>query len=256
MPSLPPTERAEVRPGVELAYWRGGRGRLPAAARARLARDEADLVAQHRAARRGGLRGDRRRTCAGSGTRVSPPDGFYDLAAHARDLHALVHEVLGHERCAAAGGDLGGGVIAGPRPALPGLRRAPGACSTVLPVPARGVRGGRASPRRRRARSARPPTTSSARAATPTGSPPSSTRPSGAGATSRVLRSRASGPSRARSARGRRLHDRAVRRRRRAARLVRQLRVARRARARCASRRASSSAVPVPTLSCTAPRTT
>jgi pimeloyl-ACP methyl ester carboxylesterase len=39
------------------------------------------------------------------------PDGFYDLAAHARDLYALVHDVLGHERCAAAGGDLGGGVI-------------------------------------------------------------------------------------------------------------------------------------------------
>src|SRR4051794_41959414 len=41
------------------------------------------------------------------------PDGFYDLAAHARDLHALVSDVLGHERCAAAGGDLGGGVIQG-----------------------------------------------------------------------------------------------------------------------------------------------
>ena len=27
------------------------------------------------------------------------PDGFYDPAAHARDLHALVHDVLGHERC-------------------------------------------------------------------------------------------------------------------------------------------------------------
>ena len=39
------------------------------------------------------------------------PDGFYDLAAHARDLHALVRDVLGHERCAASGGDLGGGVI-------------------------------------------------------------------------------------------------------------------------------------------------
>jgi pimeloyl-ACP methyl ester carboxylesterase len=39
------------------------------------------------------------------------PDGFYDLAAQARDLHALVHEVLGHERCAAAGGDVGGGAI-------------------------------------------------------------------------------------------------------------------------------------------------
>jgi pimeloyl-ACP methyl ester carboxylesterase len=39
------------------------------------------------------------------------PDDFYDLAAHARDLHALVHDVLGHERCVAAGGDLGGAVI-------------------------------------------------------------------------------------------------------------------------------------------------
>jgi pimeloyl-ACP methyl ester carboxylesterase len=39
------------------------------------------------------------------------PDGFYDLVAHARDLHALVSDVLGHECCAAAGGDLGGGVI-------------------------------------------------------------------------------------------------------------------------------------------------
>ena len=39
------------------------------------------------------------------------PDGFYDLAAHARDLHALLSGVLGHDRCSAAGGDLGGGVI-------------------------------------------------------------------------------------------------------------------------------------------------
>ena len=30
------------------------------------------------------------------------PDGFYDVAAHARDMHALVRDVLGHERCAAA----------------------------------------------------------------------------------------------------------------------------------------------------------
>ena len=39
------------------------------------------------------------------------PDGHYDLAAHARDLHALTHDVLGHARVVAAGGDLGGGVI-------------------------------------------------------------------------------------------------------------------------------------------------
>lgn len=39
------------------------------------------------------------------------PDGFYDPAAHARDLYALVHDVFGLERCAAVGGDLGGVVV-------------------------------------------------------------------------------------------------------------------------------------------------
>ena len=38
-------------------------------------------------------------------------DGFHDLAAHSHDLHVLVNGVLGHDRCAAAGGDLGGGAI-------------------------------------------------------------------------------------------------------------------------------------------------
>ena len=38
-------------------------------------------------------------------------DGFYDLAAHAEDLHALVHDVLGHVTCVAAGGDLGGAIL-------------------------------------------------------------------------------------------------------------------------------------------------
>src|SRR5689334_19240695 len=39
------------------------------------------------------------------------PDGFYDPAVEAADLHRLVHDVLGHDRCAAAGGDFGGVVI-------------------------------------------------------------------------------------------------------------------------------------------------
>ncbi len=38
-------------------------------------------------------------------------DGRYDVVAHARDLHALVHDVLGHARCSTAGGDLGGVVL-------------------------------------------------------------------------------------------------------------------------------------------------
>ena len=29
MPAVPPIERAEVRPGVELAYWRAGAGGFP-----------------------------------------------------------------------------------------------------------------------------------------------------------------------------------------------------------------------------------
>src|SRR4051812_43318775 len=47
----------------------------------------------------------------GFGASDLAPDGHYDLAAHARDVHALVRDVLGHEHCAAAGGDLGGGIV-------------------------------------------------------------------------------------------------------------------------------------------------
>ncbi|MEY4339277.1 MAG: hypothetical protein RLZ14_1127, partial [Actinomycetota bacterium] len=39
------------------------------------------------------------------------PDGFHDVASHALDLYALVHDVLGHERVVLVGGDLGGPVI-------------------------------------------------------------------------------------------------------------------------------------------------
>jgi pimeloyl-ACP methyl ester carboxylesterase len=35
----------------------------------------------------------------------------YDLALYSRDLYALVHDVLGHERCGLVGGDVGGVVI-------------------------------------------------------------------------------------------------------------------------------------------------
>lgn len=39
------------------------------------------------------------------------PDGFHDVPSHARDLYALVHDVLGHESVVLLGGDLGGPVI-------------------------------------------------------------------------------------------------------------------------------------------------
>jgi pimeloyl-ACP methyl ester carboxylesterase len=103
-------ERAEVRDGVELAYVRAGVGGYPLLLVhgwpetkriwwrniAPLAEAGFEVIVPD-------LRG--------YGDSSLAPDGFYDLAAHARDLHALLHDVLGHERCVAAGGDLGGGVI-------------------------------------------------------------------------------------------------------------------------------------------------
>jgi pimeloyl-ACP methyl ester carboxylesterase len=47
----------------------------------------------------------------GFGDSELAPDGFYDPAAEATDLYRLVHDVLGHEHCAAAGGDFGGVAI-------------------------------------------------------------------------------------------------------------------------------------------------
>ncbi len=46
----------------------------------------------------------------GFGDSSLAPDGFYDVAAFSMDLHALVHDMLGHDRCFVAGGDAGGPV--------------------------------------------------------------------------------------------------------------------------------------------------
>jgi pimeloyl-ACP methyl ester carboxylesterase len=103
-------ERAEVRPGVNIAYVRAGQGGYPLLLVhgwpetkriwwrniAPLAQAGFEVIAPD-------LRG--------FGDSGLAPDGFYDLAVHARDLHALMSEVLGHQRCAAVGGDLGGGAI-------------------------------------------------------------------------------------------------------------------------------------------------
>lgn len=61
-------------------------------------------------------------------------DGRYDLAAHARDLHALVGGVLGHERCVAAGGDLGSGVIIDLGLRFPGLVERQVLFNGILPI--------------------------------------------------------------------------------------------------------------------------
>jgi pimeloyl-ACP methyl ester carboxylesterase len=109
-PDAFPVEHAEVRPGVSIGYVRAGQGGYPLLLVhgwpetkriwwrniAPLARPGFEVIVPD-------LRG--------FGDSGLAPDGFYDLAAHARDMHALVSDVLGHERCAAAGGDLGGGVI-------------------------------------------------------------------------------------------------------------------------------------------------
>ncbi|MDQ3107070.1 MAG: alpha/beta hydrolase [Actinomycetota bacterium] len=47
----------------------------------------------------------------GFGRSAVGPDGFHDVASHSRDLHALVHGHLGHDRVVAIGGDLGGPVV-------------------------------------------------------------------------------------------------------------------------------------------------
>ena len=105
-----PVERAEVRDGVQIAFVRAGVGGYP-------------LLLVHGWPETKRIWWRNIEPLADAGFEVIAPDlrgfwesslapdGFYDLAAHARDMHALVHGILGHERCAAAGGDLGGGVI-------------------------------------------------------------------------------------------------------------------------------------------------
>jgi pimeloyl-ACP methyl ester carboxylesterase len=102
-------ERAELR-GVEIAYVREGVGGYP-------------LLLVHGWPETKRIWWRNIAPLAAAGFEVIVPDlrgfgdsglaadGFYDIAAHSRDLRELVGEVLGHERCATAGGDLGGGVI-------------------------------------------------------------------------------------------------------------------------------------------------
>lgn len=47
----------------------------------------------------------------GFGESEPGPDSFHDVPSHVRDLYALLHDELGHERVVVAGGDLGGPVI-------------------------------------------------------------------------------------------------------------------------------------------------
>ena len=60
-------------------------------------------------------------------------DGFYDLAAHARDLAALLDR-LGISSCVCAGGDLGGGVIVDLGLRFPGLVSRQVIFNSILPL--------------------------------------------------------------------------------------------------------------------------
>ncbi|MBA2347276.1 MAG: alpha/beta hydrolase [Solirubrobacterales bacterium] len=103
------THRAEVRPGVELAFWREGAGGAPLLllhgwpeTRRIWSRNVAALAAAGFEVVVPDLRG--------YGETSLAPDGFYDIAAHARDVHALMVGHLGHRRFSVSGSDLGGGV--------------------------------------------------------------------------------------------------------------------------------------------------
>ena len=103
-------ERATVRDGVEIAYVRAGAGGYPLLllhgwpeTKRIWWRNIAPLAASGFEVIVPDLRG--------YGDSGPAPDGFYDPASHALDMHALLTEVLGHERCVASGGDVGGVVI-------------------------------------------------------------------------------------------------------------------------------------------------
>jgi len=128
-----PIHRARVRDSLELAYVREGVGGFPLLLvhgwpeTMRIWwRNVAPLAAAGFEVIVPDLRG--------FGASDLAPDGFYDLAAHAHDLRALVHDVLGHPRCAAAGGDLGGGVIQDLGLRFPGFVVRQCLFNTILPL--------------------------------------------------------------------------------------------------------------------------
>jgi pimeloyl-ACP methyl ester carboxylesterase len=105
-----PTETADLDNGVSLAYVRAGTGGTPLL-----------LVHGYPETKRIWWRNIEPLAAAGfeviapdlrgHGESSLAPDGHYDIAAFSTDLYALVHDVLGHERCFLAGGDVGGPVV-------------------------------------------------------------------------------------------------------------------------------------------------
>jgi pimeloyl-ACP methyl ester carboxylesterase len=109
VPDAIPAERVEVADGLELAFLRAGHGGFP-------------LLLVHGWPETKRIWWRNVEPLAAAGFEVIVPDlrgfgdsglaadGFYDVAAHAGDMRALL-TALGHESCVACGGDLGGAVI-------------------------------------------------------------------------------------------------------------------------------------------------
>jgi pimeloyl-ACP methyl ester carboxylesterase len=114
-PDTPPRDafllhRAEVAEGMKLAYLREGVGGYPLL-----------LVHGYPETKRIWWRNVRPLVAAGFEVIVPDLRGYgdsdlseedaYDIVLYSRDLYALVHDVLGHERCGLLAGDVGGVVI-------------------------------------------------------------------------------------------------------------------------------------------------
>jgi len=124
---------ATVRGSQRLAYWRAGAGGRPLLlvhgwpeTKRIWARNVEPLAAAGFDVIVPDLRG--------FGDSDLAPDGHYDPAAHARDLHALVTQTLGLSECSAAGGDLGGVVIQDLALRFPGFVRRLCVFNTLLPM--------------------------------------------------------------------------------------------------------------------------
>jgi pimeloyl-ACP methyl ester carboxylesterase len=124
-PDTPPRDafevhRAEVAEGMTLAYLREGVGGYPLL-----------LVHGYPETKRIWWRNVRPLTTAGFEVIVPDLRGYgdsdlsaedaYDIVLYSRDLYALVHDVLGHERCGLLGGDVGGVVICDMANRFPGF---------------------------------------------------------------------------------------------------------------------------------------
>ena len=140
-PTQPPTpapdafeiHRAEVADGLSLAYVHEGRGGFPLL-----------LIHGYPETKRIWWRNIEPLVAAGfevivpdlrgHGDSDLSVDDTYDLVTYSRDLHALVYDVLGHERVGLVGGDVGGVVAVDMVQRFPGL--AAGLCffDTVPPI--------------------------------------------------------------------------------------------------------------------------